>query len=78
MTAPNEPSKINYLHPSNVPNAFEQFRADNAAMKDELIEKVIASVMSKSIESIENVMIEKIQFLVPYLLILFLIAVWIL
>ncbi|GFH62207.1 predicted protein [Chaetoceros tenuissimus] len=72
------PNEAYYLHPSNVPNAYEQFRADNAAMEDELIEKVITRVMSKSIESIGNVILEKIQFLVPYLLILFLFAVWIL
>ena len=73
------PSEAYYLHPSNMPGAYEEFRADHSAMEDELIEKAIARVMSKSIESIGNIMIEQIQFLGPYLLISFLmITGWIL
>ncbi|GFH59559.1 predicted protein [Chaetoceros tenuissimus] len=73
------PSEAYYLHPSNMPGAYEQFRNDHSAMEDELIEKAIARIMSKSIESIGNILIEQIQFLVPYLLIIFLmITGWIL
>ena len=62
-----------------MPGAYEQFRTDHSAMEDELIEKAIARVVSKSIESIGNIMIDQIQFLVPYLLISSLmITVWIL
>ncbi|GFH58470.1 predicted protein [Chaetoceros tenuissimus] len=76
---PSEAVYFDYLHPSNMPGAYEEFRNDHAAMEDKLIEKAIARVVSKFVESIGNSMIEQIQFLVPYLLILFLmIAVWIL
>ena len=77
MNEPNSPSYS--LHPSNIPGGAQAFRNDHAVVEDELIEKAIARVVSKFIESIGNSMIERIQSLVPYLMVLFLvIAVWIL
>ena len=69
MTEPNNNPTYS-LHPSNIPGAYQEFRADHAAVEDELIEKVIARVVLKFIESIGNSMIERIQSLVPYLMVL--------
>ena len=86
MTEPNSnqnpsdiPSAASYFDPSRMPGTFDQFRTDHVTMEDELIEKAIAKVMSKFIENIGNIIIDQIQFLVPYLQVLSLmIMVWIL